>query len=74
MTLRLQADYYLGFLSLKGGCPGSSESTMFFSASKNRKSLNHLKTVIEGPGGVKGAKREMDGKNAEHLYIQVGAG
>ena len=47
---------------------------MFFSASKNRKSLNHLKTVIEGPGGVKGAKREMDGKNAEHLYIQVGAG
>ena len=45
-----------------------------FSASKNRKSLNHLKTVIEGPAGVKGAKREMDGKNAEHLYIQVGVG
>ena len=48
--------------------------TFLISASKNRKSLNHLKTVIEGPGGVKGAKREMDGKNAEHLYVQVGVG
>ena len=28
MIVKLLTEHYLGFLSLKGGCPGSSESTL----------------------------------------------
>ena len=28
MTLRLLTEHHMGFLSLKGGCTGSSESTL----------------------------------------------
>ena len=48
-----------------------SHDVAHITASKKKKELNHLRTVIEGSHGTKGSNRDCDGKNADHLYIQV---
>lgn len=56
------------------GGNGGNGGHVIFQASKNKKELNHLKTVIEGKAGVKGQNKDRHGKNAEHLYIEVPVG
>lgn len=47
-------------------CPFVSSS-----ARSHVKSLSHLKPVIRAPNGIKGKTRKQDGKNADHLLIEV---
>ena len=47
------------------------KKSIFFSGSKDRKSLNHVPAIMSGYNGVKGMSKNCHGKNAEHQYIEV---
>ncbi|CAC5396703.1 obgE [Mytilus coruscus] len=56
------------------GGDGGNGGHVVLKASKDIRSLNHLKTVINGNTGVKGRSKNCHGKNAEHLYVKVPQG
>ena len=43
----------------------------YIAASKRKKELNHVRTIIEGNHGIKGKNKDCHGKNADHLCIEV---
>lgn len=56
------------------GGDGGNGGHVIFQASKRKKELNHVRTIIEGHHGFKGKNKDCHGKNADHLYIEVPLG
>ncbi|KAH9424252.1 GTPase of the mitochondrial inner membrane that associates with the large ribosomal subunit [Dermatophagoides pteronyssinus] len=56
------------------GGDGGHGGHVIFEASKNTKSLNHIKSKYTGEQGENGMRKDMFGKNAQHLIISVPIG
>ena len=56
------------------GGNGGTGGHVIFKATRHRKSLSHLKKVLEAPNGVNGGTCDMEGKNAAHKIIDVPMG
>ncbi|UXI19125.1 cytochrome B5 [Sarcoptes scabiei] len=56
------------------GGDGGNGGHIIFRASSNVKSLNHLKSSYRGIDGQNGMSKDMTGKNAEHLWIELPVG
>lgn len=56
------------------GGNGGNGGHVIFQATSKRNSFNHLKSKITAPNGVSGGQCDMEGKNANHLIIEVPVG
>ncbi|KAK3581147.1 hypothetical protein CHS0354_024677 [Potamilus streckersoni] len=56
------------------GGDGGNGGHVIVSASRSKKSLNHVPSIIKAEDGEKGKSKNCYGKNAEHIYIEVPVG
>ncbi|KAL5020856.1 hypothetical protein ScPMuIL_000011 [Solemya velum] len=56
------------------GGDGGNGGHVVLTATTNKKSLNHLSTVLTAEHGIKGRNKNCHGKNAEHSYFEVPLG
>ncbi|XP_045456405.1 mitochondrial ribosome-associated GTPase 2 [Melitaea cinxia] len=56
------------------GGDGGHGGHVIFQATHSKKSLNHCNTVIQAKPGDKGSSKDCNGKNAQHVVVQVPLG
>nr|XP_026498872.1 mitochondrial ribosome-associated GTPase 2 [Vanessa tameamea] len=56
------------------GGDGGHGGHVIFQATHSKKSLNHCNSVIQAKHGDKGTRKDCNGKNAQHIVVQVPLG